>query len=1114
MRKTALLVLAFALIGGVVAAQSSPPERLSYQGVLRTNAGAPFSGNVDMTFRIYTTATGGTAIWEEVYDDAAAPPANHNVTVTNGLFSVQLGDYEHVPTYTGSFGEVFTRTDLWLGVQVATDLEMTPRVKIASSGFALNSSSLAGKPASRYADTQWENIFSYDQATPITLWPATTPPFGNFRLLDLKKAQPDATSVFYADIDGDVTQAGTLLIRPLTAPTANTKMIDLKSNLGVTLFSVDSEGDLFASSLPSHNQDASTISTGTLGVARGGTGLAAPGASGNVLTSNGTAWVSSAPGSNTNADTLDGFHANYFLDTSSASQTKTGRLVVNNVSPGDWGLMSYGLGGGGYFTNSTSGAEARAYLGPYYDDGSGPADAGYYGVVGVGTVSGGHFKDAEGTGYSNVGFGNRGIEARGSEAGGYFKDWDGSGYAYAGYGDVGVHAEGDSAGGFFKDANNSGQAYVGTLDTGIEAAGNSAGGTFRDSDGTGRASVALGDTGIVATGDVQGGYFQNTFDVGTKAYLARASATDGLWGIRAFGTHGGGFFSDSTGASEVYVGTSITGVSAWAMYPGSFVNSNGQLSAYLAYSDQAGRFVNSGTSSGARIGTDTSEGIGGWGCSSGGYFFLENNPATEARLAYDDPGTGSTAWGRYGVQARGERAGGYFEDLDTTSHSYLGYGKYGIYAKGVFSYTPGDFLTVGGLFEVGAQEAAYAAYSLTDLANPLSYGIWAHGETAGGKFQDIDLSGVSAEVAIDTYKIQSTGTSAFIQNHPTEKDQVIVYASPEGDEVATYTRGSARLAGGAARVSLGKTFQWVTNPDIGLTAHLTPRGEWADLYVESLTPTDLVVRSKDPSSNALFDYLVYGLRIGFEEISIVQQKRTEAWIPSFASHRERYDKNPELRSFNPLERFKAMETGAGLRSSFDFSSAKALRDAIHEFDPSTDGPSDRPNKRGAAAPTGRECPSAPAPAIEVAPSTADGTERRAEERPVRPLPIDSSTAVPLTKADRFPVAPSVTKGDVLVMIPNNGEELHPCARPADPMVGGIAVTDAADGFAGVASSGYVMVKVDANPAPISRGDLLVASPLPGHAMKAIEATPGTIVGKAFEPLASGTGLIKVLVMMR
>jgi len=46
--------------------------------------------------------------------------------------------------------------------------------------------------------------------------------------------------------------------------------------------------------------NVSTISTGTLPVARGGTGLSCVGSSGNVLTSNGTAWVSQAAGGGAN----------------------------------------------------------------------------------------------------------------------------------------------------------------------------------------------------------------------------------------------------------------------------------------------------------------------------------------------------------------------------------------------------------------------------------------------------------------------------------------------------------------------------------------------------------------------------------------------------------------------------------------------------------------------------------------------------------------------------------------------------------------------------------------------------------------------------------------------
>ncbi len=98
---------------------------------------------------------------------------------------------------------------------------------------------------------------------------------------------------------------------------------------------------------------------------------------------------------------------------------------------------------------------------------------------------------------------------------------------------------------------------------------------------------------------------------------------------------------------------------------------------------------------------------------------------------------------------------------------------------------------------------------------------------------------------------QAVGAENFVQNHPSRPDLSVVYASLEGDEVATYTRGTARLAGGVARIPLDETFALVTNPDIGLTAHLTPRGQPADLYVESVSPREMVVRASPASAPAI-----------------------------------------------------------------------------------------------------------------------------------------------------------------------------------------------------------------------------------------------------------------------
>jgi len=66
----------------------------------------------------------------------------------------------------------------------------------------------------------------------------------------------------------------------------------------------------------------------------------------------------------------------------------------------------------------------------------------------------------------------------------------------------------------------------------------------------------------------------------------------------------------------------------------------------------------------------------------------------------------------------------------------------------------------------------------------------------------------------------------------------------------------------------------------------------------------------------------------------------------------------------------------------------------------------------------------------------------------------------------------------------------------------------------IAVAGRVPCKVDATYAPIEPGDLLTTSDTPGHAMKAADPQIGTILGKALEPLDSGTGVIEVLVTLQ
>jgi hypothetical protein len=64
-------------------------------------------------------------------------------------------------------------------------------------------------------------------------------------------------------------------------------------------------------------------------------------------------------------------------------------------------------------------------------------------------------------------------------------------------------------------------------------------------------------------------------------------------------------------------------------------------------------------------------------------------------------------------------------------------------------------------------------------------------------------------------------------------------------------------------------------------------------------------------------------------------------------------------------------------------------------------------------------------------------------------------------------------------------------------------------------AGRVPTKVSAENGPIRVGDLLVTSSTPGYAMRGTDRTQmmGAVIGKALEPLDSGTGTIMVLVTL-
>jgi len=132
-------------------------------------------------------------------------------------------------------------------------------------------------------------------------------------------------------------------------------------------------------------------------------------------------------------------------------------------------------------------------------------------------------------------------------------------------------------------------------------------------------------------------------------------------------------------------------------------------------------------------------------------------------------------------------------------------------------------------------------------------------------------------------------------------------------------------------------------------------------------------------------------------------------------------------------------------------------------------------------------------------------------------------------AEWVPSTQKLTAGTVVVLDSEKTNHVLASTKAYDTAVAGV-ISDTPGVILGqggddklkVATTGRVKVKVDATRAPIKVGDLLVTSEVEGVAMKSVPVDlggtpmhrPGTIIGKALEPLASGTGEILVLLSLQ
>lgn len=132
-------------------------------------------------------------------------------------------------------------------------------------------------------------------------------------------------------------------------------------------------------------------------------------------------------------------------------------------------------------------------------------------------------------------------------------------------------------------------------------------------------------------------------------------------------------------------------------------------------------------------------------------------------------------------------------------------------------------------------------------------------------------------------------------------------------------------------------------------------------------------------------------------------------------------------------------------------------------------------------------------------------------------------------AEWVPASAEMAAGTVVVLDPRAANRVMPSSRAYDTTVAGVVsaqpgliLGEEDESKEMIATTGRVKVRVDATRGAIRIGDLLVTGAIPGTAMRSesVEMAgvpmhrPGTILGKALEPLDRGEGEILVLLSMQ
>jgi len=163
-----ILTIFAALLVTILSAQPSyavttVPAKMNFQGRLTNSSGNIMAnGTYNMKLRLFSAASGGSSLWNE--DRLVS--ASNGITVTNGLFSLRMGDVTSIPTSLFASGNLYLEVELptpataTSASPVWTEGAMTPRNVIATSAYAFNTETLDGLDSAAFAQIGGNNTFT------------------------------------------------------------------------------------------------------------------------------------------------------------------------------------------------------------------------------------------------------------------------------------------------------------------------------------------------------------------------------------------------------------------------------------------------------------------------------------------------------------------------------------------------------------------------------------------------------------------------------------------------------------------------------------------------------------------------------------------------------------------------------------------------------------------------------------------------------------------------------------------------------------------------------------------------------------------------------------------